>query len=125
MVGRIHPRIQRQIERLEPFNPGVGTIKRFPKILEVFHLVTPMALHVLNRDPALLHRLERHFSEQTRLSQVLTSALKMKGLVLEEFGNPLKFYGVRTNHSEKERTDYQALVDDFRENPTDEDPSLR
>jgi hypothetical protein len=113
------PRIQAHLMAAKVEQAQLKNVVRCPNVLRMFHLITSHALQVLDRDPALLEKLEANFSGSRMLSKDLGRDLEGKGLILNIFGdsdNPI-FYSL-SGTSQAELRVIDEMGQDFAQNPT-------
>lgn len=99
------------------------TIKQFPNVVRMFHIITPHAIEVLNQNQVVLQLLERDLMNGGRINQLAERLLETVHLHLHEYENEeanVLFYGLRGT-SLKERMLYQAMLADFEDDPNAED----
>lgn len=121
-TDRLHHRIQAQIKTAGIPKDAFANFKACLRVVKKFHLITPHAMDVLDKDPKLLKKLEKCFKRSRELTPDLIERLTSKGLLVTAFGRTdTFFYGVR---SSEEQDAYREIVEDYTNNPTPEDIAL-
>ncbi|MFA4844607.1 MAG: hypothetical protein WC632_06660 [Candidatus Margulisiibacteriota bacterium] len=120
-----HPRIQFQLIKAGVGERQLENVSKYPTVFGRFHLITPHALQTLDRDPALLQKLNDHFASNGALSLELVRDLESKKLLMAAFGDPRNpiFYRL-CGTSQSEYLVSNEMDRDFAENPTFEDIAL-
>ncbi|OGC05673.1 hypothetical protein A2230_03320 [candidate division WOR-1 bacterium RIFOXYA2_FULL_36_21] len=121
----LHQRIWTKLDAANVEVKDVKNVLSFPNVLRMFYLITPHALCVLDKDPALLMKLDDNFASTRVLSKELAMAIASKSLDIHTFGddeNPVFYSLSGTNKPELALLNEMGM--DFTQNPTLEDISL-